>query len=128
MNSVKKGLEINNLAIIGSGDIVQDILDDFIKELGLKPEISIRLRIQFEKKYGLEMDSFSGYKSAMEITIPVLVLHDKKDLDVPVTAGINIYNHLENGKLFLTEGLGHRKILGNSVVIEKVSRFIGNNN
>lgn len=124
LNSVKKGLDINNLAIIGSGDIVQDILDDFIKKLGLKPEISIRLRIHFEKKYGLEMDSFSGYKSAMEITIPVLVLHDKKDLDVPVTAGINIYNHLKNGKLFLTEGLGHRKILGNSEVIEKVVRFI----
>lgn len=128
LNSVKKGLEINNLAIIGSGDIVQDILDDFIKKLGLKPEISIRLRTHFEKKHGLEMDNFSGYKSAMEITIPVLVLHDKKDLDIPVTAGINIHKHLKNGKLFLTEGLGHRKILGNSEVIEKVARFIGNNN
>ena len=40
LNSVKKGLEINNLAIIGSGDIVQDILDDFIKKLGLKPILS----------------------------------------------------------------------------------------
>jgi hypothetical protein len=28
--------------------------------------------------------------------------------------------------LFLTKGLGHRKILGNTVVIEKVLEFIKN--
>lgn len=127
LNSVKKGFQINNLTIIGSGDIVQDILNDFVAKLKLKPEIGERLRIHFEKKYQLEMDSFSGYKSAMEIDIPVLVMHDKKDLDVPVTAGINIHKHLKNGKLFLTEGLGHRKILGNTIVIEKVTQFIKDN-
>lgn len=127
LNSVKKGFQINNLTIIGSGDIVQDILDDFVAKLKLKPEIGERLRIHFEKKYQLEMDSFSGYKSAMEINIPVLVMHNKKDLDVPVTAGINIHKHLKNGKLFLTEGLGHRKILGNTIVIEKVTQFIKDN-
>lgn len=124
LNSVKKGFEINNLVIIGSGDIAQDILDDFVSKLKLEPDIGSRLRVHFEKKYRLEMDSFSGYKSAMEITIPVLVMHDKKDTDVPVSAGINIHKHLKNGKLFLTEGLGHRKILGNPEVIEKVVRFI----
>ncbi len=124
LNSVKKGLEIHNLVIIGSGDIVQDILDDFVAKLELKPNIGSRLRMYFEKKYRLEMDSFSGYKSAMEITIPVLVMHDKNDAEVPVSAAIHIHKHLKNGKLYLTEGLGHRKILGNPEVIEKVVRFI----
>lgn len=124
LNSVKKGLEIHNLVIIGSGDIVQDILDDFVAKLKLKPNIGSRLRIHFEKKYRLEMDSFSGYKSAMEISIPVLVIHDKNDAEVPVSAAIHIHKHLKNGKLYLTEGLGHRKILGNPEVIEKVVRFI----
>lgn len=124
LNSVKKGLEIHNLVIIGSGDIVQDILDDFVAKLKLKPNIGSRLRIHFEKKYRLEMDSFSGYKSAMEISIPVLVIHDKNDAEVPVSAAIHVHKHLKNGKLYLTEGLGHRKILGNPEVIEKVVRFI----
>jgi pimeloyl-ACP methyl ester carboxylesterase len=60
----------------------------------------------------------------MEIAIPVLVIHDKNDIEVPVTAGIHIHKHLKSGTLFLTEDLGHRKILGNAVVIEKVVRFI----
>ena len=128
LNAVKKGLAINHLAIIGSGDIVTDILDDFVAKLELNPIISTQLRLYFEKKYGVEMDSYSGYKSAMDITIPVLVVHDKNDPEVPVSAGINIHKHLKNGELFLTEGLGHRKILGNHLVIEKVIKFIKTDN
>lgn len=124
LNAVKKGFKINHLAVIGSGDIVQDILDDFVAKLELKPNISSKLREHFEKKYGQEMDSYSGYKSAMEIDIPVLVIHDKNDPEVAVTAGINIYNHLKNGTLYLTEGLGHRKILGDPAVIDKVVQFV----
>lgn len=127
LNAVKKGFKINNLVIIGSGDIVQDILDDFVAKLELKTSISSKLREHFEKKYGQEMDSYSGFKSAKEIAIPVLVIHDKNDPEVAVTAGVNIYNHLKNGTLYLTEGLGHRKVLGNPVVIEKVVEFIKEN-
>lgn len=127
LNAVKKGLSINCLAIIGSGDIVQDILNGFVSKLELKPSTSEQLRLHFEKKYGEEMDNYSAYKSAMEVAIPVLVIHDKNDTEVPVEAGIHIHKHLKNGELFLTEGLGHRKILGNSVVIEKVVQFIQGN-
>ena len=128
LNAVKKGLAINNLVIIGSGDIVKDILDDFVAKLELKPSISTQLLLHFEKKYGEEMDSYSGYKSAIEISIPVLVVHDKNDPEVLVTAGINIHKHLKNGELLLTEGLGHRKILGNHSVIDKIVAFIKTNN
>lgn len=124
LNATKKGLKINRLAIIGSGDVVQDILDDFVAKLELKPSTSTQLRLHFEKKLGEEMDSYSAYKSAIVVSIPVLVIHDKNDTEVPVTAGIKIHKHLKNGELFLTEGLGHRKILGNSEVIERVVGFI----
>ena len=124
LNATKKGLAINHLVIIGSGDIIQDILDDFVEKLKLKPTASRELRLHFEKKYNVKMDDYSGYKSAMEITIPVLVIHDKNDSEVTVNAAIHIHKHLKNGELFLTEGLGHRKILGNSEVIGKVVGFI----
>lgn len=124
LNATKNGLVIPSLVIIGSGDRVQDILDNFVAKLTLKPIYSPRLCLYFEKKHNVKMDNYSGYKSAMDISIPVLVIHDKKDDEVPVTAGINIHKHLQNGELFLTEGLGHRKILGNPIVIEKTVQFI----
>ena len=72
------------------------------------------------------MNTYSAFLAAKEISIPVLVIHDNNDLEVPVTAGINIHRHLKNGELLLTDGLGHRKILGNSKVIEKTVQFIQN--
>lgn len=124
MNAIKEGLKVDKAIIIGSGDIVQDITDDFIAKLGLKPIISKLLRDRFEKKYGGKMDDYSAYKAAETVLIPTLVIHDKNDPEVPVKAGINIYNHLKNAELLLTEQLGHRKILADNQVIQKIINFI----
>ncbi|WP_291145792.1 alpha/beta hydrolase [Flavobacterium sp. UBA7680] len=126
LNAIKDGLQVNKAVIIGSGDIVQDILDDFTFKLKLKKEFSDRLRLFFEDKYQLKMDDFSAYKAAQKIEIPVLVIHDNDDPEVPVKAGIHIHENLQNGALFLTDGLGHRKILGNQTVIKKTLEFIKN--
>nr|WP_314864289.1 alpha/beta hydrolase [uncultured Flavobacterium sp.] len=128
LNAAKSGLEVQKIAVIGSGDIVQDILDNFISRLQLKPIISQKLRNYFETKYGEAMDNYSAYKAASTLEIPILVIHDKNDLEVPVEAGMHIYQHLKNGDLMLTEGLGHRKILGDAHVIQKVIEFIKTNN
>ena len=126
LNAIKKGLKVNRAVVIGSGDIVQDIMDDFVAKLELKPSISTRLRLHFEKKYKEEMNSYSAFLAAKETTIPILVIHDNDDPEVPVKAGIHIHKYLKNGELLLTNGLGHRKILGNLKVIEKTVQFIQN--
>ena len=126
LNAIKKGLKVNHAVVIGSGDIVEDILDDFVSKLELKPDVSKLLRLHFEKKYGEKMNSYSAFLAAKETAIPVLVIHDKHDPEVPVEAGIHIHKYLKNGELILTDGLGHRKILGNSKVIEKTVQFIQN--
>lgn len=126
LNAIKKGLKVNHAIVIGSGDIVEDIIDDFITKLGLKSSVSMLLRLHFEKKYGQKMSNYSAFLAAKETTIPVLVIHDHHDPEVPVKAGINIHKYLKNGELLLTDGLGHRKILGNPKVIEKTVQFIQN--
>ncbi len=126
LNAIKDGLKVEKAVIIGSGDIVQDILDEFTFKLGLKKEISTHLKNSFETKYQVKMDDFSAFRAAQKVKIPVLVMHDKDDPEVPVKAGIHINENLENGSLYLTEGLGHRKILGNHNVIKKILSFIKN--
>lgn len=124
MNAIKKGLNVKKAVIIGSGDIVEDIMDDFVLKIGLKPEISEQMRIAFEKKLGETMNSYSAYIAAKEISIPVLVIHDENDDDVPVTAGQHIHQHLKNGQIMITKQLGHRKILGDGKVIQRIVEFI----
>lgn len=126
LNAIKKGLKINRLTIIGSGDKVKDILDDFVSKLELKPEFSSHLQQHFEKKYNEPMENYSAQSAAKIVEIPVLVIHDENDNEVPVEASININDNLKNGELLITQHLGHRKILGNPFVIQKTIEFIIN--
>jgi pimeloyl-ACP methyl ester carboxylesterase len=125
-NAVKDGFKINHLVTIGSGDVVKDIIDDFISKIKLKKSTGVLLSQHFEKKYGKTMDSFSAYLSAKSVAIPVLIIHDENDEDVPVSASLHIHEQLENGSLYITKKLGHRKILGDDRVIEKTIDFIKN--
>jgi pimeloyl-ACP methyl ester carboxylesterase len=124
LNAVKQGLQIKRLTIIGSGDIVKDIIDDFIKKLQLNSKIGDLLRIHFEKKSNQTMDSYSSFHAAAEISIPVLIIHDENDEEVPVSCAHHIHQHLKNGDLMITQNLGHRKILGDAAVIQKTIQFI----
>lgn len=124
LNAVNKGLKLNHLVVIGSGDIVKDIIDNYIKNLELKPKIGVLLQNYFEQKSGLIMNDYSAYRAAQNINIPVLVIHDENDNEVPVKCAVNINKHLKKGTLIVTQNLGHRKILGDAKVIEQIIHFI----
>jgi pimeloyl-ACP methyl ester carboxylesterase len=126
LNAVKDGLQVRKLVIIGSGDSVNDILKDFVSKLKLKPSIAEKMRNLFEKKHNINMESFSSNVAARNIDIPTLIIHDKNDIDVPYTASRNIHFHLKNSQLITTEGLGHRKILGDEKVIQEIESFLLN--
>ncbi|TWI00663.1 pimeloyl-ACP methyl ester carboxylesterase [Flavobacterium tiangeerense] len=124
LNAIKNGIKVNKGIIIGSGDVVSDIINDFIAKLKLDPKIGLSLRAHFEEKYKDDMNNYSASHAAKEVHIPVLVIHDEDDPEVPVSAAHNIHNHLKKGELLITNGLGHRKILGNSKVIEVTIAFL----
>ena len=124
LNAVKRGLKMNRLIIIGSGDVVQDIIIDFVQKLELEPKFNDLLRIHFENKHQVSMDSFSSHRAAKTTDIPVLVIHDEDDDEVPVSCAHHIYQHLKKGALMITQNLGHRKILGDQKVIQKTINFI----
>lgn len=124
LNAMKKGFKTKRLITIGSGDKVQDILNDFVAKLKLNSKFSSHLQKHFENKYKEPMENYSAFLAAKEIEIPVLVIHDENDYEVPVDASIHIHDHLKNGELLITQHLGHRKILGNPFVIKKTIEFI----
>lgn len=124
LNAIKQNLAVKKAVTIGSGDVIQDIIDDFVKNLKLKPEYGLRLKDHFETKFGGKMDDYSAYKAAQMVQIPVLVIHDQNDGDVSVNSAFHIEKHLTHSELLITEGLGHRKIVGDPAVIEAILKFI----
>ncbi len=124
LNAVKQGFQTKKIVTISAGDIIQDILDDFCAKLKMKANFSTRLRNYFESKFNEKMDDYSAYKSAKVCEIPTLLIHDEQDDDVSVKAAFHIQKHLKNGEVYITQHLGHRKILGDKSVIHKILEFI----
>ena len=85
-----------------------------------------KMKAAFEKQLKGDMESYSAYIAAESVDIPVLAIHDKDDDDVPYTASENIVKYLKRGNLYMTESLGHRKILGDKRVIETIIQFLTN--
>jgi pimeloyl-ACP methyl ester carboxylesterase len=124
LNAIKQGFKVKKAVTIGSGDIIQDILDDFVAKLKLNPKIAGKMKQHFENKFGEAMENYSAHVAAQMVKIPVLVIHDQNDHDVAVKAAYNINKQLEHSELMITEHLGHRKILGNELVINSIKEFL----
>ena len=126
LNSVKQGLKLKKLVVIGSGDKIEDILVEYVKRLELKPIVAFKMSQLFEKRFGEPMENYAAHLAAKQVNIPTLVIHDENDYEVPIFCGKNILKHLPNGEMYVTQKLGHRKILGDTNVINKALDFINN--
>ncbi len=124
LNSVKQGLKIDKAISISAGCVITDIIKDFVKKIELKPSIVSKIKKNFYKKFGEDIDNYSANLAAKSVDIPTLVLHDSDDKDVDVSCAHNIRQNLKQGELLITQGLGHRQILKNGAVIKKIIEFI----
>lgn len=124
LKAIKNGFRVNKLVLIGTGNSVTHITKVFAKNMKLNENVAILMKAYFDKKFGEDMDNYSGAFSAESVKVETLVVHDKNDIDVHISSAHEIVDKLENGKLLVTEGLGHRKILGDPDVINKISTFI----
>lgn len=124
INAISRGLKAQKAVIIGSGNLINDIIADFIKSIGLPPKINNKLKNYFEAKLDNKIEYYNVNKQAEKVQIPVLVIHDKDDKDVSYKAAENIHQHLPNGTLMITERLGHRKILGDEKVLQTIVNFV----
>ena len=123
-NAAATFLDIKTFIAIGSGDRISDIISNFAKNLYLNEKSAKKIQLGLEKKWMIHIDDFSSSSVAKKIKIPVLVVHDIIDGDVPVSCAYRIRQNLEKGSLLITNGLGHTKILRNNEIVHKSIKFI----
>jgi len=127
LNSVKQGLTLKKVIIIGSGDIITDILRVFTSKLELKEKMVKNMKNYFFKKIGYNIDSYSASVAAKSVKIPTLIVHDTEDREVPVSCAHNIRQNTKQGELLITNGLGHTRILKDNFVVKSIVEFIKRN-
>ncbi len=112
------------LVVIGAPDSIFNIFNDFVKKLELKPVVARKLIAVFERISGKSIFDFHGSTQSKKIKVPVLIIHDENDREVPISDAVNNFKQLENGQILQTSGLGHSRILKNKKVVNRIIDFV----
>lgn len=99
---------------------VRDFTAELTGALGLSERTRSRIHRRLETHFGTSLESLRGPLLAARRHEPLLVVHDADDRDVPLDRGQAIASSWPGAELVVTQGLGHRKILGDRDVIARV--------
>lgn len=118
-------LPLNNATLICPPATLATALDQFADMLKLPPSVRSYIENRLKKEFGDDViEKLSLLNNARKITQPVLVVHDKDDDVIPLQDGKAVANILSQGSFYETENLGHRKILFDQNVVQRIMSFI----
>jgi len=114
----------DKLVVIGIENSIPKIVDLFVEKLELKQKVAGLIKKEMERLFSTNLVAISPMETAKKVKIPTLVLHDTEDYDVAVSSAYKIRQNLEQGEILITNGLGHRRILRDKKVIQRIIDFI----
>ena len=82
------------------------------------------MQAAIEERYGVRWENLEVPRVAPRLSAQALVIHDRDDRLMPWTHGATVARHWPGAKLMSTEGLGHRRILGDERVTRAAAEFI----
>ena len=121
---VAQNPQIKKLILISPFNKVTDVFKIYFEMIQLGENARLLMIGYFNKLTGKNVQELSGELSAQAIRAKTLVIHDRNDKEVQVEDSIDIAKNLKNGQLILTEGLGHRRILRDEMVINELVNFL----
>lgn len=124
MHTVSRGLPAQRLALIAPSAPPALFLDWFAGSFGLSRSVSRRMREQIEKREAVDLVEFEPEWLGARLTLPCLVVHDRKDRVAPFATGERVVAALLSATLHGTDGLGHRRVLDDAGVAAQVVRHL----
>ena len=121
-------LKIARAVVIASPFTMDYIIESFRLFINITTKVCERMIAGIQKRFkenrNLDIFELSVDSFAKELKMPFLVIHDKGDRDVPYDQGEGYANSLPNVEFVTTTGLGHRRILRDPEIINKIVQFI----
>lgn len=116
--------EIKKLILISPFDQSIDLFEKYYELIGLGEKARKLMLDYFFRKTNKNISAFSSSISAQSINAKCMIIHDEYDREVELYNAINIEKNLKKGKLIVTQGLGHRRILRDDSVIDQIVSFL----
>lgn len=118
------GLRAERAVFISPPADPHELLKVFSAAVGINDEVQARVKKRVEEKLGVPMEEMVAHSIAPRMQIPLLVIHDRDDKEVPVSAGRRLATAWPKAELVVTEGLGHQRILRDARVRELAVTFV----
>jgi pimeloyl-ACP methyl ester carboxylesterase len=122
--AISQGLETQRAVFISPPADPRAFLQIFSASLGLTDEVRQRVQRRVEDRVGMPMESMLATEIAPSMRIPLLIIHDRDDKEVPLGFGKSIADAWPGAELIVTEGLGHQRILRTETVTHSAASFI----
>jgi pimeloyl-ACP methyl ester carboxylesterase len=124
LHAVARGLAVQRLALVAPPPPPARVIGWFAHGFGVGEALARRMKQTIEGAEGIPLDQFEPPWLAERVRQPTLVVHDVDDRAAPLAAARAIAQALPQARLMVTEGLGHRRGLGDARVIDAVSRHL----
>tara|TARA_B100000161_G_scaffold255023_1_gene216813 strand:+ start:98 stop:958 length:861 start_codon:yes stop_codon:yes gene_type:complete len=126
LNSIRLGANYQKVVLISLGGYeVRPMFENFVGLFGLdKIYYADRLFELVETRFGVNPLEFGPSEFVDKIMTETLLVHCNHDLESKSDISIMVHEKMPNSQLYLTNNLGHRKLLGNAEVIQRIADFI----
>ncbi|MBI3563299.1 MAG: alpha/beta fold hydrolase [Gammaproteobacteria bacterium] len=121
----KFSFPLQRLVIIASPATVGYLLAGFVIRLKISARLQAAFTAHLEKMFGADLwRQLAVEENVKALHLPILIVHDKQDTDVDWQQAQRIAKQNPKAELLFTDGLGHRRILRDADVIQRIVEFI----
>lgn len=123
-HAVARGLPANRLALVATSPPPRQFLRWFAGVLGAGEALAQRMQARIEQREGVPMLQFEPAWLGPRLGLPMLLLHDPEDRVAPAPAVERLAAALPAARLEWHGGLGHRRILSDDRVLQRLVDFV----
>lgn len=126
INSVKTSRDFKSMVLISLPSLkIRPMFTSFVNMFNLPGKKYSDMMVEYyEKKYGMRVSSLDPIEFANELSLKSLIVHCKDDKDANAELSEHLHKEIQNSKLLLTEKLGHRRILRDLQVSQRIVDFL----
>jgi len=122
--AMRDGLAVDRVVFLAPPADPPSWAGPFASRLGVAPHVVERMRRRSEKRIGLRWDELKVPALATRFAVPLLVIHDRDDVEVPSSDGAAIAAAWKGARLVETTGLGHNRLLRDPRVVAQAVAFL----
>ncbi len=123
MLALRQGIDFSRTVLISGPTVFGEVFARYNSAVGLSARCYASIVQRMEGLLGCRMDHLDMI--ANPPSGPALLIHDSQDKEIPLQASMTLASVWPEAQLWVTHGLGHRRLLNDEAVCARVAHYLG---